>query len=88
MTTKRHFARMLVRLAIPFAAFLAVGSTPGTADTRPQNGCTYGRLYMYYDQNGSVCAESATCNFTNWGDCDDNETFAYVEDYSQLCYCD
>lgn len=86
MTTKRHFARMLVRLAIPFAVLLA-GVTPGAAD-RPQNGCTYGRYYAYYDQSGNVCAESATCNFTNWGDCDDNETYAYIEEHIHLCYCD
>lgn len=86
MTTKRYVARMLVRLAIPFAVLLA-GATPGAAD-RPQNGCTYGRMYTYYDQFGSVCAESATCNFENWGDCDDNETYAYSEDHIHLCYCD
>ena len=85
MTTK-HFARNLVRLAIPFAAVLAV-STPGAAD-RPVNGCTYGRYYAYFDQYGNVCAESATCNFTNWGDCDDNETYASIEEHIHLCYCE
>lgn len=86
MTRNRHLARMLFKLAVPVAVLVA-GVTTGTAD-RPQNGCTYGRYYVYYDTQGSICAESETCTNTGWGDCDDNETFASSEDYLHLCYCD
>lgn len=88
MTSARHLARTLVRLSLPLAALLVLGLPPEAAGDRPQNGCYYGRYYVYYDQNGNICAESETCNNTGWGDCDENETFSYSEDYLHLCYCD
>jgi hypothetical protein len=89
MTRNRHLARLLVRLAIPVAAVLAVTATTGTAEAfRPQLGCTYGWYYEYYDEFGNICATSETCNNTGWGDCDDDETYSSYEQYHHLCYCD
>lgn len=90
MIRNRHVAR-LVRLALPLAVLLTLAGTPDTArgsGGRPQNGCTYGRYYEYFDQSGNLCATWETCNNTGWGDCDDDLTFSYYDDYSQLCYCD
>lgn len=85
----RKLTRHLVRLALPVAALLAIASTSGTAEaTRPQLGCTYGIYTAYYDAFGSLCAESETCNNTSWGDCDENLTFAYYEEWPQVCYCE
>lgn len=88
MTRNRRLTRMLVRLAVPSAILVALGSAPDSAGARPQNGCTYGRYYEYFDASGNLCATSETCNNTGWGDCDDNETYAYYDDYHHLCYCD
>ena len=89
MTRNRQLARLLVRLAMPVAAVLAVTAASDTAEAfRPQLGCTYGIYTEYYDEFGNVCAASDTCNNSSWGDCDDNLTFASYEEWQQVCYCD
>lgn len=90
MTRTRHLARQLVRLALPLAALVLVG-TPETAraDREGQRSCTYGHYYQYFDEFGNVCEAIDTCSYYSQpSGCAMYLTYySYTEDVI-VCYCD